>query len=198
MMNKGTQKQSPRRCIFCGGTGLSKEHIWSDWLGKIIPRSDDHSQSIIRDVPGPDRIRIVEPFLYSHQGSMNSRKLRNVCKKCNNGWMSAIVNRAKPSAEMIRDLAAWISLSSVMAEFTDLRTAVIPATDRKHLWIHEERDRGRHFRRWSVHGLSPRRKRAIRVERPSTIRPRTMREWTWHLQHFHFAGAAALALRRRK
>jgi hypothetical protein len=25
-----------------------------------------------------------------------------------------------------------------------------------------------------------------------------MREWTWHLQHFHFAGAAALALRRRK
>jgi len=32
------------RCIFCGGTGLSKEHIWSDWLSGLIPRNDEHGE----------------------------------------------------------------------------------------------------------------------------------------------------------
>src|SRR6266566_295420 len=27
------------RCIFCGRTGLTKEHIWADWLKKFIPKN---------------------------------------------------------------------------------------------------------------------------------------------------------------
>ena len=36
--------ESQGRCIFCGGTGLSKEHIWSDWLKSLIPRNDAHGE----------------------------------------------------------------------------------------------------------------------------------------------------------
>ncbi len=26
------------RCVFCGGTPVTKEHVWSDWLDEVIPR----------------------------------------------------------------------------------------------------------------------------------------------------------------
>src|SRR5439155_24763123 len=71
-------------------------------------------------------------------------KIRNVCEVGNVGWMKGIVDRSKPFAErMIQglpvclnrqnqtDVAAWITLASIMAEFTDPRTQAIPPADRK-------------------------------------------------------------------
>jgi hypothetical protein len=85
------------------------------------------------------------------QGGLHRRKIRNVCHNCNGRWMSGIVNRAKPYAELMirdsaatcgpremRDLAAWLALCIVMAEFTDEKSAGVPASDRRLLWINEE------------------------------------------------------------
>jgi hypothetical protein len=80
----------------------------------------------------------------TRQGPMTQRRIRNVCGRCNNGWMSQIVDRAKPfAASMIqdqpaelslvaqRDLAGWIALGTIMGEFTDEPTACIPPNDRQ-------------------------------------------------------------------
>jgi hypothetical protein len=72
------------RCIFCGGTGATKEHIVSDWINDVLP--------------GP-----FEVVKQSGDGSVRSWSLRKldltakvVCKRCNETWMSDIVGQARP------------------------------------------------------------------------------------------------------
>lgn len=38
---KHDSQSTTKRCIFCGGTPLSKEHIWSEWLHDYLPSSSD-------------------------------------------------------------------------------------------------------------------------------------------------------------
>jgi hypothetical protein len=136
--------RKPGRCIFCNSTGLSKEHVFSDWLKEFIPVVPSSTQTIFREsFPGPGLVegfQIVKP----RQGNFNQIKVRNVCRPCNNGWMASIVSRSKVFvAKMIRskpvtlnrqnqtDVAAWIALVSIMAEFTDPTSAGILDQDRK-------------------------------------------------------------------
>src|SRR5947208_778698 len=35
----------PGKCIFCGGRGLTKEHMWADWLRPYIPREMQEHRS---------------------------------------------------------------------------------------------------------------------------------------------------------
>ena len=41
-------------CIFCGGTPLSREHIWADWLRRYIPKNLAYHHSG-RAILNPDR-----------------------------------------------------------------------------------------------------------------------------------------------
>jgi hypothetical protein len=136
--------------VFCNKTGLtkktglSKEHIWSKWLKTAIPSTPIHHQHTIYDRFDYSTKTIYRsPMLKTRQGSLNQRNTRNVCGRCNNGWMSTIVDRAKPFAELMiqdkptkldsqaqADLAAWIALTTVMYEFTDVKTAVITQAER--------------------------------------------------------------------
>lgn len=148
MNSKQTKRAKPQgRCIFCNGTGLSKEHIWSDWLTPLFPRTDEHGEywGHIHRESGQNR---VEPAGCSdRQGSVLQRKLRIVCERCNNGWMSRVVDRAKPHVErMIKgtsfhldraeqtEVAAWIGITTVIQEFANRRGArKIPQEDRTFL-----------------------------------------------------------------
>ena len=53
----------------------------------------------------PDHVRktlyVTPPKTKIRQGAMNQRKIRAVCEGCNNGWMSGIVDRAKPFVESL-------------------------------------------------------------------------------------------------
>ena len=145
MAKTGRPSRPPGVCVFCGGSGLSKEHIFSDWMKEILPASADHSQFVIHQHTDPlTGMVIVQPFLPERrQGSMAQRKIRKVCRRCNGGWMSKVVQDARPFARaMILDesieldaraqivVATWIALATTMAEFTDPSTAGIPASDR--------------------------------------------------------------------
>jgi hypothetical protein len=144
---KGLAK-SQGHCIFCGGTGLSKEHIWSDWLDGLIPRHDEHGEywgRMHRD-GGSGEVEWTElPACSARQGSVFQRKVRIVCeRRCNNGWMSCVVDRAKPHVERMilgksfklnrkeqTDLAAWIGVTTVIQEFANrVGTPRIPPEDR--------------------------------------------------------------------
>jgi hypothetical protein len=143
------------RCIFCGRTGLSKEHIWSDWLKALVPRNDEHGEywgSMHRDAHSRDVEWTVGPSSTARQGSVLQRRVRNVCERhCNNGWMSRVVGRAKPHIERMMlgshlqmnlneqtDVAAWIGITTVMQEFANRsRITQIPREDRSSLMANE-------------------------------------------------------------
>lgn len=139
--------QAAGRCIFCNGFNLSKEHIWSDWLTKkkIVPPQESHSQNIIYSlVNHQTKKAYFRPDIQKpRQGSLIQRKIRCVCKKCNNGWMSKIVNSARSHAEKIilaqeieitpeiqKYISTWLSLSCISAEFTHRQSICIPDFDR--------------------------------------------------------------------
>jgi hypothetical protein len=140
--------KSQGRCVFCNGTGLSKEHIWSDWVSRLIPRNDAHGQywaTMHRDSGSGDVEWTEPPRSAARQGSVLQRKVRKVCTRCNNGWMSRVVDRAKPHAEHLIlgattqlnrqaqiDLAAWIGITTIIQEFANrLGFPRIPPEDRR-------------------------------------------------------------------
>lgn len=84
------------KCVFCGGTGLTKGHVWPDWLGSVLPRTATHHEHEI------GRFHTFEPSVRGpahsvrlRQGAARSRKPRNTCLRCNGGWMSGIEGFAK-------------------------------------------------------------------------------------------------------
>lgn len=86
-----------RRCVFCDRTGLSKEHIWSEWTYQLVPttRFGSHERGLITALPGRRTGQVDR--LKKYQGSVNTIKLRVVCERhCNNGWMSGLELLAKP------------------------------------------------------------------------------------------------------
>ena len=148
-MRKRKVHREARRCVFCGGGKLTKEHIWSDWLKAHLPASGANFQ-ILTDTQfdhASNTALLSQSLPRKRQGSLQQLKFRNVCGTCNNGWMSLAVSAAKPLAEPLikdmrvdldekaqRSLATWIAISTVMAEFTDPHTQAIPYEDRISLY----------------------------------------------------------------
>jgi hypothetical protein len=115
-------------CVYCGGSGMSKEHIFPDWLAPYVPRTrttnTEHFQLLERD--GTPR----QELFRKQQGDPYTRKLRVVCQECNNGWMSRLQTETKPillplltgqSTTLYRKqqtiLARWIAMSIMTADF---------------------------------------------------------------------------------
>lgn len=109
-----------RRCVFCGGEGVTSEHVWPQWINRLLAeRLTDTSMTVQwagdkeRDAPNLDT------------------KVKRVCKSCNSGWMSVLEDRAKPIlSPMIvgevpvrlppssqRVLANWALKTSLMLDF---------------------------------------------------------------------------------
>ncbi|MDF7815169.1 hypothetical protein [Hymenobacter sp. YC55] len=145
--------QSQGRCMFCGGTGLTKQHLWPDWLNDYVPRQDNHgnlkSESYFGITPDSATSYTSEPAKKVIQGSLGSRKLRQVCEGCNGGWMSKIEEGSKNTilslmnqdeATLTRsqqfELVSWITLMTMVNEFTDLPMRAIPYRERQYLLIH--------------------------------------------------------------
>jgi hypothetical protein len=103
-------------CVFCGGLGLSKQHVLGQWLENIT----HEPRSVRRRGNTPSKRR--EPKLYQEQ-------VRVVCQdRCNGGWMGRIEEAAIPAvSELVRrqpgDLppqgqivvARWAALTALMS-----------------------------------------------------------------------------------
>jgi hypothetical protein len=139
-----------KQCVFCGKTGVTKGHIWPDWLSKVLPRVGTHNEQVVGAVhtfepkmKGPEFKRVVRP------GHAGGRKPRNSCADCNGGWMSRIEQRAKAYATPLiqgttcaldergqRALAALLCLITVRTEFAELNTISVSKEDRD--WLREK------------------------------------------------------------
>lgn len=150
-MAKSPKRQNlkpPGKCIFCGKGDLSKQHVWPEWLKAVNPTTGDYHNIHV------SRINYYEPLpspprhdAWKRQGEAGSRKIRAVCQKCNNEWISQVEKAAKPTVEILmrdewvyvtreeqRRVAAWLAIVTVMTEFLDLRLQAIPPEDRTHIW----------------------------------------------------------------
>lgn len=97
------QKKQQGRCIFCNGFGLSKQHVIPDWISSLgFPAADNHIQNVYgRKFYFGEGVDGVQPLTVNHwskkhNGVLEQRKVRNVCIKCNNGWISVVEQEAKP------------------------------------------------------------------------------------------------------
>ena len=69
-----------RQCIFCDNKADSREHIWSDWILRILPETTD----------GKLTRRFEDGSMKTWSTSKPVLTLGKVCEKnCNNGWMNA-------------------------------------------------------------------------------------------------------------
>lgn len=85
-------KRPSRKCVFCGNGKLSKEHIWSEWARDLLPASDGYLEVSHRNRGGkPVDHRIIRDA----EGAITNKKLRRVCKPCNNVWMGRQEEEAK-------------------------------------------------------------------------------------------------------
>ena len=118
-------KRPPGRCIFCENMGVTKEHLFSDWLRQFFQRSNDdtHIFGKIHWKPAP-LLNIKEK-----QGHSGSRFVRKVCRKCNSEWISQIDSNAKKIApeliqgrdilvtpEMQQRLALWLAKIAIVGD----------------------------------------------------------------------------------
>jgi hypothetical protein len=134
--------QVPGRCIFCGATGLSKEHVWADWLKAYIPKdmAEHSSMSALLHPTHADR------KTKKIAGDPRSRRLRVVCRACNNEWMSRLQTATKPyllplvlgevtalDVNAQATLAAWIAMFVMVAEHFDRAKVATPQSERDFL-----------------------------------------------------------------
>lgn len=122
-------------------------------MASFLPPVAEHSQTLIYETfDHTNKTVYLEPILgKKRQGAITQRKIRKVCESCNGGWMRGIVDRSRSSVgnlivdkpcrinvEAQKNIAAWVALAAVMAEFTDALTAAIPNFDRGSLMQTDE------------------------------------------------------------
>ena len=125
-------------CIFCGGRGLTKEHVWPKWLRGVLDPSITTPRHFY-STSGFGRRRT-----FTHRaGTIESRRLRIVCERRNTGWMSRLQNNARSRLlPLIRGqhislteanykiVAAWSMMFTMVIEFFDLTTLATPQRER--------------------------------------------------------------------
>ena len=135
-------------CIFCGGPGLSKTHIWPKWLNELLSPPGAH----LIDLRRPEHLG-QKSETYSRQGSVFSQKPYLACEVCN-GALGALEDemksfapplfstsgaKAKLTAAQQSTMAGWISLITVLAEHIDKSKASLTIPERDVRYLKEHR-----------------------------------------------------------
>lgn len=122
--------KEPSRCIFCGSPGpLTKEHVYSNWTRRIVPRTMKKYDSL-RATSYHDRSDFI---FVDRPGDIRDWQVRCVCGlMCNNGWMRQLDNVARPimiplvkgeevrvTPDDQRIISAWASMKAMVAEYAE-------------------------------------------------------------------------------
>lgn len=104
----------------------------------------------------PDR---VEETIERRTGDPHSRRIKCVCRNCNNGWMGKLQEETKPFlVPMLKGnnvsfykngqttLAAWVAMFVMVAEFLDRDKISISASERT--WFMNKQRTPSHWRVW--------------------------------------------------
>jgi hypothetical protein len=126
-----------RKCVFCGGTPATKEHIFPFWLREAVGGGGPaaHLRLEGRDRgPAPG-----DPLQYDHKRNAAEAdvQVRAVCATCNNDWMNTLDHEVEPfvvplirnrPVELTADdrvlLARWATKIGLLLEQTRARSSL--------------------------------------------------------------------------
>jgi hypothetical protein len=146
----GELKMTVKKCIFCQGYGMSKEHFWPDWLNLYFNKTnnDKHVSALYSSEGKCPSILLRKN---KRPGNLITKKLRVVCETCNNGWMSQLEEKVKSTLLGIIEnksvtlteqdlliLSRWIVMKVIVAEQSEEGTQVTPEVDRKIFYENEK------------------------------------------------------------
>jgi hypothetical protein len=139
---------APTRCIFCLTPGTTGEHLFADWLRVLFPRTPTDTRTVGVTQWGKD----IRGKLYAmpqrdiERGHSGSKKIRFVCRGCNNGWMSRMEERTKPILTRLitgvphfvstfdqQTLATWVAKTVMVGEYSHPKHIAIPDSERLHM-----------------------------------------------------------------
>ncbi len=136
-----------RRCIFCGGEPVTKEHVVAQWISNVlVPRGATiHIESVgTQDGNTTQSERSASSII--------DLQAKRVCGPCNYGWMSNLEHRAQPTLTAMFHgkrtvltpsdqllLATWATKTAIALQYLDKR-------GREPSWQH---------RRWIAANASP-------------------------------------------
>lgn len=118
-------------CIFCANESGSEEHLWPDWMHRLVIFAPINMQ----EADGPVIV-----------GQDPEQTINTVCRTCNNGWMSQIeqkcVSRLKPML-LNQPLEIDPGGMKLLTEWAVLRAMVFesikPRNDNENFYAREER-----------------------------------------------------------
>ncbi len=100
-------------CVFCGGSPLTREHVWPQWLRKFsgpaafIERRGASQEPFKRNVLRQDingEYVEVDEARGNRTPNLHEVQVKCVCASCNNGWMAkmetAVAKHLQPMAEL--------------------------------------------------------------------------------------------------
>jgi len=114
-----------RACIFCGKTPTTREHIFPQWVSRLLVKSPrgfpSKNRMILRSGSGEHTWQSHEPINFV---------AKCVCADCNGGWMHDIEQSAQPvltsmimgqrttlDAEAQGVVATWIGLKAIVGRY---------------------------------------------------------------------------------
>ncbi len=150
-------KSGTLACAFCGRSWSvvprSKEHVWPQWIRKhatdFAPGHFDHAIGFGLD--DEKRAFVEAPTVTRlHKSSILTTQTREVCKHCNNGWMSILETKAEPLFLRLLDaarsnhacrftfneaamLARWMQKTALVTDLTMGLPSLMPANLRQRL-----------------------------------------------------------------
>lgn len=138
------QKNHARTCLFCGGHGLTREHIWPSWAHDLLEARPNasHRRARYKTPEGKPNFASLES-VRNFQGMLFNLTVKSVCRACNNGWMSQRENdvksilgpliKAQPlvlDIDTQRQLASWIAMKIMIQESDNTPDIVSSYEDR--------------------------------------------------------------------
>jgi hypothetical protein len=138
-----------KNCIFCDSRQLTREHLWSEWTYKFFPKRRDgrHKRILFKTAPHDRKLWSVEQNAH-RQGDTSSIRVRCVCQRCNNGWMSQLEELAKPALEKLitgspivlsdeqqEHVSAWIALKIMVSEYGSFEGPITTQPERSFLML---------------------------------------------------------------
>jgi hypothetical protein len=126
----------PNICAFCDAAADSDEHLWGDWLNRVLPTYENTTYNI---AIGPTTRAWNSP-------RPATLKIKAVCGPCNNEWMSRLESAVKPiivpmiygqrvklSPDDQKIIATWALKTTMVGEQLSEGAATIPKARRESL-----------------------------------------------------------------
>lgn len=139
-----------RVCVFCGGSPVTREHVYPQWLETVLPDQERFRGQITMTEVAAGLEDHTRDRVQREMGQrFTDTTVRRVCEPCNGGWMNDLEMEVRPVLEKLiagktlqvaEDraiiLARWVAKTAMMAQLTDPETLVTGSDDFHWLYSH--------------------------------------------------------------